>query len=192
MRRVFCHSRDPSGRTKISGFAAAEIAGLLDVKPGTIRAYLRAGACPDCGGPVVGHGSRRCQGCGPRPALRPAFAPEEILAALREWTAAHGTRPSAIDRTPSEDRSRQWAREYPRRPSHAQAGVASGGWNAALKAAGLVERKPSWDRESVSPPSVPSPSATAVRRPWPSCGRAMASAMGIGARLTIARTELDW
>lgn len=132
-----------------AGIAAAEIAGLLDVKPQTVRKYLRAAACPDCGGPVVNSGSRRCQGCAAKHAHRPAWTAEEIVAALEEWAAEHGGPPTAPDWTPTDDRARRWGREYPRWPSQAQVHGIFGSWNAGLEAAGLAVRKPSWDRESV-------------------------------------------
>jgi len=132
-----------------AGLLAAEIAGLLDVKPATVRAYLRAGACPDCGGPVVNAKSRRCQGCAAKRAHRPAWTAEEIIAALRDWAAEHGAPPAAIDWMPSENLSRRWASEYPRWPSNAQVHAAFGSWNSGLEAAGLEVHRRTWDRESI-------------------------------------------
>jgi hypothetical protein len=56
----------------------------------TVRGYLRASPCPDCGGPVVSAKARHCQGCAAKRAHRPAWSAEEILAALRDWAAEHG------------------------------------------------------------------------------------------------------
>jgi hypothetical protein len=132
-----------------AGLKAAEIAELLDVKPQTVRNYLRASACPVCGGPVVHRGSRRCQGCAAKRAHRPVWTREEIIAAFKEWHSEHGAPPLLEDWKPGADRSRQWRREYPRWPGVAQVQGAFGGWSAALEAAGLGVRKPAWDRESV-------------------------------------------
>jgi hypothetical protein len=131
------------------GLRVAEIAGLLGVTPATVRGYLRASACPGCGGPVVSASSRRCQGCAAKRAHRPVWTAEEIVAALRDWAAQHGAPPSSLDWTPTEDLSRQWAAEYPRWPSGPQVHTAFGNWNSALEAAGLEARKRMWDRESI-------------------------------------------
>jgi len=132
-----------------AGLKAAEISELLDVKPRTVRAYLRASACPECGGPVVAPSGRRCQRCAARRAHRPIWTTEEIVGAFREWHSEHGPPPLVEDWTPSTDRSRQWSREYPRWPSLAQVQGAFGGWSAALEAAGLGVRRPAWDRGNV-------------------------------------------
>jgi hypothetical protein len=138
-----------SRRLDRAGLRTAEIAELLDVKPETVRAYLRAGVCPDCGGPVISRHARRCQGCAARLAHRAGWGAEEIIAALRAWAKEHGSPPSALDWTPTEDTTLQWAREYPRWPGTGQVLHTFGGWNQALEAAGLDTRKRRWDRESV-------------------------------------------
>lgn len=90
-----------------AGLVVAEIAGLLDVGPATVRRYLRTSACPDCGGPVVTARSRRCQGCAAKRARRPAWTAEaaglevhkrrwereSIVAAFHAFAARHRRSP---------------------------------------------------------------------------------------------------
>lgn len=128
------------------GVPLVEIAPLLHVDSATVRRYLRAHLCPDCGGPVVSPRGRRCTSCAPK--VRPRnWASQSLLLALRAWGDEHGAPPSTEDWSPSADRRRRWAREYPRWPSATQVQCAFGTWGAALEAAGYqVER---WERETI-------------------------------------------
>ena len=119
---------------------------LIGVDPATAGHYLRAHSCPGCGGPVVSPRGRHCTSCAPK-FRRRNWSREALISALRAWGEEHGKPPEAQDWLPSVDRSRQWAREYPRWPSATQVQRAFGSWGAALDAAGYpVER---WDRESI-------------------------------------------
>ncbi len=132
-----------------AGLEAGEIAELFYVTPETVRAYLRADACPDCGGPVVSRGARRCRGCAARLARPAGWGAEEIVAALRAWAEEHGAPPSGLDWNPTEDTTLQWAREYPRWPATGQVRYTFGSWGQALEAAGLGTRNRRWDRKSI-------------------------------------------
>jgi hypothetical protein len=133
------------------GVSAVEVAALLDVQPGTVRTYLHAGSCPECGDPVVNRSAHHCQRCAARLAHRPAWTREAIVAALRDWAEQYGKPPSAEDWAPSEDRRRRWSREYPRWPSSGQLVSVFGAWNAALQTAGFTPRPPppTWGRERI-------------------------------------------
>ncbi len=133
-------------RLVAEGVPLVEIARLVRVDPATVRRYLRASSCPGCGGPVVSPRGRHCTSCAPK--LRPQrWSREALISALRAWAEEHGRPPSTQDWLPSVDRTRQWARQYPRWPSTTQVQRVFGSWGAALDASGYpVER---WDRETV-------------------------------------------
>lgn len=131
------------------GMAVTVIARTLDVTPGTVRRYLVAGICPDCGGPVIYETSARCVLCAVRFSRRPVFSDSEIIEALCSWDRQEGMPPREDEWEPSEAR---WRREYPRWPSVGQVKYAYGSWSAALQAAGLdplAHRRP-WDRQSIT------------------------------------------
>ncbi|MGE5601596.1 MAG: homing endonuclease associated repeat-containing protein [Nitrososphaerales archaeon] len=122
-----------------AGLLVAEIAGLLAVKPPTVRRYLRASACPDCGSPVVDARSRRCQSCAPRRARQSAWTAEEIVAALRAWAAEHGCPPTSKD----------WRRASEGHPGRWSVVRHFDSFSAALRAAGFAPRRISWGREEI-------------------------------------------
>lgn len=125
----------------------ATIAGVLDVAPRTVRDYLRAGSCADCGTPVVT--AARCPRCTARRANPPRADRAEVLAAIREWVKATGAPPRVEDWTPTSDPRRRWAREYPRWPSFMTVRTHFGSWPAALAAAGCTPNRVRWSREAI-------------------------------------------
>jgi hypothetical protein len=135
-------------RMAAAGHTIAAIARELEVNRGTVRCYLHAGICPDCGGPVIRESSTRCLLCAVRFARRPAFSMQEILDALHAWADEEGVPPQEDEWRPQNAR---WLREYPRWPSAPQVKYAYDSWTAALEAAGLdplAHRRP-WTRQSV-------------------------------------------
>jgi hypothetical protein len=130
-----------------AGLAVATIAGVLDVAPRTVRDYLRAGSCVDCGTPVVV--AERCPSCAARRATRPHADRAQVLAAIRAWVEATGAPPRVEDWTPTADPERRWAREYPSWPSYMTVRTHFGTWPAAIAAAGYTPRRVRWSRETI-------------------------------------------
>ena len=130
-----------------AGVSVATIAGVLDIAPRTVRGYLRAGSCADCGTPVVT--AALCPRCAARRTTRPRMTRAEVLAAIREWVEVTGEPPRVEEWTPSADPQQRWAREYPRWPSFMTVRTHFGTWPAALRAAGCTPPRVRWDREAI-------------------------------------------
>ena len=164
------------------GVRTAEIAAVLDVSPRTVRSYLGAGRCRDCGDPVVTDVAR-CPRCAARRARRPWATRAEVVAAIHAWVRETGAPPRQQDWVPTDDRDRRWAREYPRWPSWMTVRTLFGSWGAALRAAGYAPNRERWTPERI---------AAALREFAREKGRApIASDLthdcGLPARPTIAR-----
>jgi hypothetical protein len=138
---------DAARRLSNAGHRTSEIAALLEVSARTVRNYLRAGVCFDCGTAVVS--SNRCRRCSARHQNRPLWTRDEVIRALATWVAEEGYPPASGDWTPSSDPTRKWAREYPRWPSMESARTLFGSWKNALDAAGCGSRRRRWDREAI-------------------------------------------
>lgn len=137
-------------RMSAAGHSAPAIAGHLGVSPSTVRSYLRAGVCPDCGGPVITSYSERCVTCAHRLAHPPGATREELIERIRDWTRETGDPPRIADWEPTPDRSRKWGHEYPKWPSQQTVlKVFGGSWNAALAAAGCSLANRRWDRPTI-------------------------------------------
>jgi DNA-binding CsgD family transcriptional regulator len=134
-------------RLSAAGRGTAEIAAVLDVSPRTVRSYLRAGSCRDCGGPAVT--AERCPRCASVRGNPPHWKHAEVIRALRAWARQEGAAPSSTDWTPTADTARKWGREYPRWPSHVTVRTLFGTWNAALAAAGLRPRRRRWGHNAI-------------------------------------------
>jgi hypothetical protein len=122
---------------RAAGESVRSIAEQLGVHVRTVQRYLAAGTCSGCGGPAV-HG-RYCRECAPRSA--PAATREEIVAALRAWSAEYDGPPREPDWT---NASARWRDAWPRWPGTTTALRVFGPWNAALEAAGLPTRRYAW------------------------------------------------
>src|SRR4051794_14607645 len=85
-------------RLGAAGIASAEIAAIIDVSPRTVRAYLGAGRCVECGTYVV-TGAERCPPCAARRARPPARSRDEVLDAIRTWARERGRPPTQADWT---------------------------------------------------------------------------------------------
>ncbi|HEX2085366.1 MAG TPA: hypothetical protein VHF89_06765 [Solirubrobacteraceae bacterium] len=121
-----------------AGLGTAAIAEVLDVSPRTVRDYLRAGRCADCGTPVVT--ARRCPRCAARRAMRPRATREEVVAGMRAWAERTGRPP----------RLEEWAPAGDRRLSYVTVKTLFGSWAAALAAAGFPPNRNAWDRETIA------------------------------------------
>ena len=137
-------------RMHSEGVRVSEIAAHLTVHPDTVRAYLNASPCPECGDPVISRHAKRCRACHDGHP-RPSWSRERILQALRDWTEQEGEPPRVEDWDPSEDPERRWAREWPRWPSSHQVLQQFGRWRLALQAASLnaYAHNGFWNRESI-------------------------------------------
>jgi DNA-binding CsgD family transcriptional regulator len=134
-------------RLSAAGRGTAEIAAVLEVSPRTVRGYLRAGTCRDCGGPAVT--AERCPRCAVVRANPPRWRRADVIRALRAWARQEGAAPTSTDWTPTADTTRKWGRECPRWPSAVTVKTLFGGWNKALAAAGLRARRRRWERSAI-------------------------------------------
>jgi hypothetical protein len=145
---------DAARRLATRGLGAREIADLLGVSLSSVHNYLRAGICPDCGGPVTNPSAQRCAACAVQePTVARAWTREAVRAAIREWRARHGAAPTYRDWTPSRDRPGRWEAESPRWPSAAVVcdlyDDRPDPWNAALLDAGADVRMRRWSEEAI-------------------------------------------
>jgi hypothetical protein len=125
---------------RAAGESVRSIAEQLGVHVRTVQRNLAAGTCSGCGGPAV-YGEY-CRECAPRSA--PAATREEIVAALRAWSAEYGAPPREPDWT---NTSALWRDTWPRWPGTTTVLRVFGAWNAALKAASLPTRRYAWEPE---------------------------------------------
>ena len=135
-------------RLSRAGLTSREIADLIDVSARTVRAYLNAGRCADCGADVVTPAAR-CPSCAARHGRPPERSREAVVAAIREWVDATGRPPTQAEWTPSEDRRSTWAREYPHWPSYMTVTTVFGSWRAAIEAAGHQANRRLWTRSEI-------------------------------------------
>jgi hypothetical protein len=135
-------------RLSAAGYGSAETAALLDISPRTVRAYLRARPCIDCGTPVIT--AVRCPRCATRRANVSRWTRDEVRRALRAWATEEGRVPTTGDWTPTGDPARKWGREYPRWPSYVTVTTLFGTWREGLEAAGLRSRRRRWSREAIA------------------------------------------
>jgi hypothetical protein len=135
-------------RLTAAGHGTAEIAALLEISSRTVRNYLRAGSCRDCGTPVVT--ADRCPRCASRRANQPRWSRDQVIRAVSAWVRAEGCVPASGDWTPTADLTRRWAREFPRWPSYETVRTLFGSWRKGLEAAGYRSRRRRWDRNNIA------------------------------------------
>jgi Homing endonuclease associated repeat len=123
-----------------AGESRAAIADHLGVHVATVRAYLRARACLDCGLPVVSTAARRCLACALARSRGRTWTREEIAEAINDWVAEVGEPPSATAWNPGPDRAKKWLDEWPRWPSGPLVRRRFGSWRAAVEASGHKPR----------------------------------------------------
>jgi hypothetical protein len=97
-------------RLAAAGEPMVAIADHLDVHPTTVRNYLRARSCRDCGTAVVSD-AERCLRCALKRRRERAWTREEIVAALRAWTADTGAPPTASEWDYGERAAPEWLRD---------------------------------------------------------------------------------
>jgi len=156
-----CRSDEPvaerierAWRLRADGHTIRAIADQLGVGTSTVHNYLRAGSCPQCGGPVASPRAERCISCtAHEPTIQPAWTRETVREAIRAWTAERGRTPSYHEWTPSRSLPGVWEAESPRWPSAAVVCDAycdyRNPWNAALVDAGASVRFQRWSDDAI-------------------------------------------
>jgi HNH endonuclease len=135
-------------RLSVAGYGTAEIAALLEISARTVRGYLTAGSCRDCGGPAVT--TDRCPRCAARRASQPRWTREQVIRAVRAWVREESRAPTSGDWTPTNDATRKWGREYPRWPSYMTVSTWFGSWREGLDAAGVRPRRRRWGPDAIT------------------------------------------
>lgn len=130
------------------------MAGQIGVSVSTVHNYLRAGSCPQCGGPVASPRAERCIACtAPEPSVKRSWSRDRIRDAIRAWTSEYGSSPSYHEWTPSRSHPGRWEADSPRWPSAAMVCDAYDEyrtpWNAALADAGAPLRFQRWSDQAI-------------------------------------------
>ena len=141
-------------RLAATGHAIRAIADQLGVSVSTVHNYLRARACPECGGPVPTPRAERCIVCtAHEPTIQSPWTREAVSDAIRAWTEEHGRPPTYHEWTPSRSRPGRWEAESPRWPSAAVVcdlyADRPDRWNAALAEAGAAVGFRRWSDEAI-------------------------------------------
>lgn len=140
-------------RLRAQGHTIRAIAEQLGVSISTVHNYLRAGSCPQCGGPVASPRAERCVTCtAHEPSVERSWSRGRVRDAIRAWAKEHGSPPSYHQWTPSRTHPDQREADSPRWPSAAVVCDAydeyRNPWNAALIDAGAQVRFQRWSDEA--------------------------------------------
>ncbi len=149
-----CERVETAWRLAAAGHTLRTIADQLGVSVSSVNNYLRARACPDCGGPVTNPRAARCRTCTVHEPTTPrAWKHDGVCAAIREWQLEHGRPPRYHEWTPSRTEPGRWEAESPRWPSAAvvcELYCEHGDpWNAALADAGAEIRFRRWSDDAI-------------------------------------------
>ena len=141
-------------RLSADGHTLRAIAEQLGISVSSVNNYLRARACPDCGGPVTSPSASRCRSCtSTEPTIPSAWSRETVREAMRDWQDEHGEPPRYHEWTPSRANPGRWEAESPRWPSAAVVcdlySDHDDPWNAALADAGARARFRRWSDDAV-------------------------------------------
>jgi hypothetical protein len=131
-----------------AGMTSQAIGNAIGVAARTVRAYLNAGHCRECGAFVVTAGAR-CPSCAARHGRPPERSREEVVDAIRAWAGETGRPPTQAQWRPTADARSRWAREYPRWPSYMTVTTLFGTWRAALEEAGHRANRRIWTRPEI-------------------------------------------
>ncbi len=132
-------------RLRAQGLTQAVIADALQVSRLTVRCYLAAEPCPNCGRPIttvlLGRKPESCQRCAARENKAPEFTADQVLEALRRWAAETGSAPRRDDWELRPRRGQQpnakWMAERGRWPSAAQVATHFGTFERGVRRAGV-------------------------------------------------------
>jgi Homing endonuclease associated repeat len=126
-------------RLTADGLDVTTLADLLGVHPDTVRGYLRAGTCPNCGGVKVRADARTCRRCRPKHSWWPAFSDQQILGSIKRWTERFGQPPRKDEWRPTDLGGHPaWEAEHPRWPPPSIVVRRFDSWQAALDRAGVA------------------------------------------------------
>jgi hypothetical protein len=130
-------------------WSTREIADLLGVSARTVRQYLAAQPCTDCGTLVVKSSSGRCRAC--VTAARPpaTWTQPSVLEALELWEAETGRQPTPTDWGDRRAAGDKWHREHPASPSHGQVVRLFGSWRSLH---GRLPTAREWTRRAADHP----------------------------------------
>jgi hypothetical protein len=136
-------------RLGLDGLGVHAIADAIEVRPDTVRRYLRAHPCRSCAEPVVGT-AKLCHVCATRRANPRRWSREEVIAAVHGWIRLEGRAPTTSDWRPLlHGGSPRWEEEFGDWPPASVGRIVFGGWNRLLEAAGVEANKPSWGPEEI-------------------------------------------
>jgi hypothetical protein len=143
-----------ASRMRAEGHGIRSIAEHVGVSTSTVRNYLNAGSCAQCGGPVASPRAERCLSCTVHePTIQRGWSRETVRDAIRAWTAERGRAPSYHEWTPSRSFPGVWEAESPRWPSAAVVcdvyADYRNPWNAALIDAGAPVRFQRWTDDAI-------------------------------------------
>jgi hypothetical protein len=141
-------------RLRADGQRIHAIAEHVGVSVSTVHNYLRAGSCPQCGGPVASPRATCCIACtAPEPTIQSAWTRDSVRDAIRTWTVEHGQPPSYHERTPYRSAPSVWKAQSPRWPSAAVVCHTyrehPNPWNSALLDAGTRPRFKRWSDDAI-------------------------------------------
>ncbi|HEY1510459.1 MAG TPA: helix-turn-helix domain-containing protein [Solirubrobacteraceae bacterium] len=145
---------DAAWRLAADGHTLRAIAQELGVSVSSVNNYLRAHACPDCGGPVTSPRASRCRTCtANEPTTPSAWSRESVRRAISEWQTENGQPPRYHEWTPSRATPGRWEADSPRWPSAAVVcdlyADHADPWNAALADAGAQVRFRRWSDDAI-------------------------------------------
>lgn len=136
-------------RLERDGLSVHAIADAIEVRPATVRRYLRAHPCRSCGDPVVGD-ALLCHRCSTRRANPQRWSREEVVAAVHDWIRLEGQAPTTADWRPLRyGGAPRWEEEFGVWPPASVGRIVFGGWGVMLEAAGVGANKPSWEPDAI-------------------------------------------
>lgn len=149
-RDLSLHERIESARRlHADRWSTREIADLLGVSARTVRQYVAAQPCTDCGMLVVKSSSGRCRACATAARPPATWTQSSVLEALGRWEAQTGRQPTPTEWGDRRALGDKWHREHPAWPSYGQVVRQFGSWRAMLAHAGRQPLARAWSEEEI-------------------------------------------